>query len=42
MLGQGQVFETCAAEFVAATLLGIPPRSAAVAAVLDGATYVEA
>jgi alpha-beta hydrolase superfamily lysophospholipase len=42
MLGRGRVFETCAADFVAATLLGIQPRSDAVAAVLDGATYVEA
>ena len=29
------------AAFVAATLLGVPPRSPAVAAVLDGAAYVE-
>lgn len=42
MLRHGRTFETYAAEFVAATLLGTPPRSRAVAAVLDGETYVEA
>ncbi len=42
MLRQGRTFETYAAEFVAATLLGVPPRSRAVSAVLDGASYVEA
>ena len=42
MLRHGRTFETLAAEFVAATMLGIPPRSAAVSAVLDGAAYVEA
>jgi alpha-beta hydrolase superfamily lysophospholipase len=41
MLRQGRTFETYAAEFVAATLLGAPARSEAVAAVLDGAAYVE-
>jgi alpha-beta hydrolase superfamily lysophospholipase len=42
MLRHGRTFETYAAEFVAATLLGVPPRSRAVAAVLDGAAYIEA
>jgi alpha-beta hydrolase superfamily lysophospholipase len=42
MLRHGRTFETYAAEFVAATLLGVPPRSRAVSAVLDGASYVEA
>ena len=42
MLRHAGTFETCAAEFVTATLLGTPPRSRAVTAVLDGAAYVEA
>ena len=42
MLRLGRTFETYAAEFVTATLLGVAPRSPAVAAVLDGAAYVEA
>lgn len=46
MLRHGRTFETYAAELVTATLLGVPPRSAAVAAVLAGArageAYVEA
>ncbi|GAA5115648.1 alpha/beta hydrolase [Alloalcanivorax gelatiniphagus] len=42
MLGQGRTFETYAAEFVAATLLGARPRSEAVRQVLDGDSYVEA
>lgn len=41
MLRQARTFETYAAEFVTATLLGTPPRSDAVTAVLDGAAYVE-
>ena len=41
MLRHGRTFETYAAEFVTATLLGVPPRSVALAAVLDGAAYVE-
>jgi pimeloyl-ACP methyl ester carboxylesterase len=41
MLRQGARFETYAAEFVAATLLGRPARSDAVSAVLDGTAYVE-
>lgn len=41
MLRHGRTFETYAAEFVTATLLGVPPRSEALAAVLDGAAYVE-
>ena len=41
MLRHGRTFETYAAEFVTATLLGVPPRSDALAAVLDGAAYVE-
>ena len=42
MLRHGRTFETFAAEFVAATMLGTPPRSHAVSAVLDGSAYVEA
>ena len=42
MLRHARTFETCAAEFVTATLLGVPSRSSAVSAVLDGAAYVEA
>jgi alpha-beta hydrolase superfamily lysophospholipase len=41
MLRHGRTFETYAAEFVTATLLGVPARSEALAAVLDGAAYVE-
>jgi alpha-beta hydrolase superfamily lysophospholipase len=41
MLRHGRTFETYAAEFVTATLLDVPPRSAAVAAVLHGDAYVE-
>jgi alpha-beta hydrolase superfamily lysophospholipase len=41
MLRHGRTFETYAAEFVTATLLGVPVRSEALAAVLDGAAYVE-
>jgi alpha-beta hydrolase superfamily lysophospholipase len=41
MLRQGARFETYAAEFVAATLLGRPARSDAVSAVLHGTAYVE-
>lgn len=41
MLRHGRTFETYAAEFVLATLLGQLPRSEAVTAVLDGASYVE-
>jgi alpha-beta hydrolase superfamily lysophospholipase len=42
MLRHGRAFGAYAAEFVATTLLGTPPRSRAVAAVLDGEAYVEA
>jgi alpha-beta hydrolase superfamily lysophospholipase len=41
MLRHGRTFETYAAEFVTATLLGTAPRSRAVAAVLDGEAYVQ-
>ena len=41
MLRHGRTFETYAAEFVAATLLGTPARSEAITAVLAGASYVE-
>lgn len=41
MLRHGRTFETYAAEFVTATLLGTAPESDAVAAVLVGATFVE-
>lgn len=41
MLRHGRTFETYAAGFVTATLLDAPPRSEALAAVLDGAAYVE-
>jgi alpha-beta hydrolase superfamily lysophospholipase len=41
MLRHGRAFETYAAEFVTATLLGTRPRSDAVADVLGGAAYVE-
>lgn len=41
MLRHGRTFETYAAEFVTATLLGVPPTTEALAAVLDGAAYVE-
>jgi pimeloyl-ACP methyl ester carboxylesterase len=41
MLRQGRTFERYAAEFVTATLLGQEPRTAAVASVLGGASYVE-
>ena len=41
MVRHGRTFETYAADFVAATLLGITPRSDAVAAVLDGQAYVQ-
>ncbi|WP_207085707.1 alpha/beta fold hydrolase [Nocardioides sp. S5] len=41
MLRHGSTFESYAAEFVTATLLGSEPRSRAVAEVLDGAAYVE-
>jgi dienelactone hydrolase len=41
MLRHGRTFETYAAEFVTATLLGTAARSEAVAAVLAGASYVE-
>jgi pimeloyl-ACP methyl ester carboxylesterase len=42
MLRHGRAFERYAAEFVAATILGTPPRSEAVSSVLDGTPYVEA
>lgn len=41
MLRRGRTFETYAAEFVTATLLGTTPRSGAVTAVLAGTAYVE-
>lgn len=41
MLRRGTTFETYAADFVTATLLGAEPRSRAVAAVLDGASFVD-
>jgi hypothetical protein len=41
MLRDGRTFETYAAEFVTPTLLGVPAKSEAVAAVLDGDAYVE-
>ncbi len=41
MLRHGRTFETYAADFVTATLLGAAPRTPAVAAVLDGATFVD-
>ncbi len=41
MLRHGRTFETYAADFVTATLLGAPARSEAVTAVLAGASYVE-
>lgn len=41
MLRRGRTFETYAADFVTAVLLGDRPRSEAVRRVLDGATYVE-
>lgn len=41
MLRHGRTFETYAADFVAATLLGGRPRTRAVRAVLDGAAFVE-
>ena len=40
MLRHGRTFERYATEFVTATMLGTPPRSAVVADVLDGASYV--
>lgn len=42
MLRHGRTFETCAADFVTATLLDVAPRSPAVAAALAGEAYVEA
>lgn len=41
MLRHGRTFETYAADFVTATLLGDEPRTAAVAAVLGGAAVVD-
>lgn len=41
MLRHARAFESYAADFVTATMLGTPPRSEAVAAVLAGSTYVE-
>ena len=41
MLRHARTFETYAAEFVTATLLGVTPGSEALTAVLDGAAYVE-
>lgn len=41
MLRHGRTFETYAADFVTATLLGAEPRTRAVAAVLDGAACVD-
>ena len=41
MLRHARAFESYAADFVTATLLGTAPRSEAVAAVLAGSTYVE-
>lgn len=42
MLRHGRTFETCAADFVTATLLDVAPRSPAVAAALAGEACVEA
>ena len=41
MLRHGRTFEAYAADFVTATLLGEPPRTPAVAAVLDGDAFVD-
>ena len=41
MLRHGRTFETYAADFVTATLLGTEPRTRAVAEVLDGAAFVD-
>jgi alpha-beta hydrolase superfamily lysophospholipase len=41
MLRHARAYEAYATDFVTATLLGRSPRSDAVAAVLDGSTYVE-
>lgn len=42
MLRQGRTFESLAADFVTATLLGDEPRTPAVTAVLAGDTFVDA
>lgn len=41
MLRHGRTFETYAADFVTATLLGSEPRTSAVATVLDGTAFVD-